>query len=99
VVHSGTSDRVLETLEKNSIPSTCLPTDIGGQLPVCLEAFVNARRTIEEGWDDNNIVSDSASSTYGNFSDIDMIQENTTHDDINGNLNQQVLDFASVTKR
>jgi len=44
VVHSGTSDRVLETLAQNSMPSTCLPADLGGQVPVCLEAFVRKVR-------------------------------------------------------
>ena len=98
VVHSGTSDRVLETLAQNSIPSTCLPTDIGGQLSVCLEAFVLARQIIEEGMDDdNNIVSDSASSSDGNLSDIGMIQENTY--DVGGNLNEPALDLAGIAPK
>jgi hypothetical protein len=98
VVHSGTSDRVLETLAQNSIPSTCLPTDIGGQLSVCLEAFVLARQIIEEGMDDNNIVSDSASSSDGNLSDIGMIQENTC-DVGGGNLKEPALDLAGITPK
>ena len=81
---------MLGTLAENSIPSTCLPTEIGGQLSMCLEAFVLARRVIEEDMDGDNIVSDSASSSDGNL-DIGMIQENTTQDDISGNLNEQAL--------
>ena len=99
MVHSGTSDRVLETLAQNSIPSTSLPIEIGGQLSVCLEAFVLARHVIEEGMDDNNIVSDSDSSSVGNLPDIGMIQENTTQDDVSGNLNEQALVLANITKQ
>lgn len=95
MVHSGTSDRVLETLAQNSIPSTCLPTDIGGQLSVCLEAFVLARHVIEEGMDDNNIVSDSD----GNLSDNGMIQNNSTQDDVSGILKEQALVLANITQQ
>ena len=95
VVHSGTSDRVLETLAQNSIPSTSLPIEIGGQLSVCLEAFVLARHVIEEGMDDNNIVSDSASASDGNLSDISIQETN----DISGNLKEQALVLANITQQ
>jgi len=57
-------------------------------------ASSRARHTIEEGMDDNNIVSDSD----GNLSDNGMIQENSTHD-VGGNLNEQALVLANIAPK
>ena len=67
-LHSGTSDRVLASLAKHSIPKTALPTDMGGELDVSLEAFVAARLTIEGEGVDSDISLD------GNTSDVSKEQ-------------------------
>ena len=45
MVHRGTSERVLESLNACSLPNYCIPTNLGGNLDVSLEAFVRARLT------------------------------------------------------
>jgi len=67
-LHSGTSDEVLASLAKHSIPSTALPTAMGGELDISLESFVLARLTIEgEGVD-------SDTSLDGNTTDVSKEQ-------------------------
>jgi len=60
---------------------------------------VLARHVIEEGMDDNNKVSDSATSSDGNLSGNGIMQENTIHNNNGGNLKQQALDLATVTQQ
>jgi len=69
-LHSGTSDGVIASLAKHSIPSTALPTDMGGELDVSLESFVLARLTIEGEGVDSDI-----SLTDGNTSDASMKEQ------------------------
>jgi len=61
-LHSGTSDGVIASLAKHSIPSTALPTAMGGELNVSLESFVLARLTIEGEGTDSDISLDGNTS-------------------------------------
>ena len=75
MVHRGTSDRVLESLNACSLPNYCVPTNLGGNLDVSLEAFVAARLTIEG--QDNDTMSDNLS-TNSSISDMSMISQSDT---------------------
>jgi len=78
-IHKGTSNEVLESLAACSIPSSCVPTNIGGKLDTSIEAFIRARLTIEE--QENGTMSDTLStSPVGSISDIVMmnISDSTT---------------------
>jgi len=51
-VHRGPTDKVLKSLAACSIPSTCLPTYMGGTLDVSssfIEGFIATRLNVEEG--------------------------------------------------
>ena len=69
-LHSGTSDGVIASLAKHSIPKSALPTAMGGELDVSLESFVLARLTIEGEGVDSDI-----SLTDGNISDASMKEQ------------------------
>jgi len=70
MVHRGTSERVLESLNACSLPDYCIPTNLGGNLDVSLEAFVRARLTIEGsgGAEDVDSISDDSGSMTRMFS-------------------------------
>ena len=53
-LHNGPNDRVLESLAAYSLPKEVIPRDMGGLLDVSLDAFAQARLSIERG--DNNQV-------------------------------------------
>lgn len=74
MVHRGTSERVLESLNACSLPNYCIPTNLGGNLDVSLEAFVRARLTIEGsgGAEDVDISSNSSISDVSMMSQSDM---------------------------
>ena len=65
-LHSGTSDGVLASLAKHSIPKSALPTAMGGELDISLESFVLARMTIEGEGMDSDISSDGNTSAVKN---------------------------------
>jgi len=82
-IHKGTSDEVLGSLAACSIPSSCIPINIGGKLDTSIEAFIRARLTIEG--QDNDTISDismisTSTSPAGSISDISMmnISDSTT---------------------
>ena len=55
-LHNGPNDRVLESLAAYSLPKEVIPRDMGGLLDVSLDAFAQARLSIERG-DNNQIMS------------------------------------------
>ena len=78
-IHKGTD--VTGSLAACSIPSSCVPVNIGGKLDTSIEAFIRARLTIEG--QDNDTMSDNLStstSPIGSISDISMmnISDSTT---------------------
>jgi len=74
MVHRGTSEMVLESLNACSLPNYGIPTNLGGNLDVSLEAFVRARLTIEGsgGAEDVDISSNSSISDVSMMSQSDM---------------------------
>ena len=48
-LHNGPNDRVLESLAAYSLPKEVIPRDMGGLLDVSLDAFAQARLSIERG--------------------------------------------------
>ena len=74
-LHTGSSDRVLESLAACSLPPTAVPTCMGGLLDVSLEDLFKARLAIEAGQD--NLVSEVSRSTNqdGNISDVSMASD------------------------
>jgi len=71
-IHTGSSDKVLESLAACSIPNTCLPTIMGGVVDTSREAFVKARLTIE-GQDNDTMSGDLSTSTNSSTSDLSMM--------------------------
>ena len=77
MVHRGTSERVLESLNACSLPNYCIPTNLGGNLCVCLEAFVSARLTIE---------GEGVYSVDGNTSDVSKDQSDMEAQPLGGSI-------------
>ena len=82
-LHNGPNDRVLESLAAYSLPKEVIPRDMGGLLDVSLDAFAQARLSIERG-DNNKIMpmsnnpSVGLSSAGGFSSNIGMNDQNDT---------------------
>jgi len=74
-VHTGSSDKLLESLAACSFPPTAVPTCMGGLLDVSLEDLFKARLAIEAAQD--NLVSEVNRSTNqdGNISDVSMASD------------------------
>jgi len=74
MVHRGTSERVLESLNACSLPNYCVPSNLGGNLCVSLETFVAARLIIEgSGRADEDV--DISSNSSISISDFSMMSQ------------------------
>jgi len=56
LLHNGSEERVLETLEETGVPRHCVPTDLGGPLQFSQDDFIRDRLIAEGGslqeWDE-----------------------------------------------
>jgi len=71
-IHTGADVKVLESLAACSIPSTCLPSNMGGEVDTSREAFIRARLTIE-GQDNDTMSGNLSTSPVASISDISMM--------------------------
>ena len=65
MIHNGTTEQVLESLAACSISKRCIPVDMGGQVPITLDAFVKARLFLEGDSSDNDMPSTTTISCSG----------------------------------
>ncbi|KAL7529666.1 hypothetical protein ACHAWF_003075 [Thalassiosira exigua] len=49
VIHQGSNDDVLRSLEEHSLPRQCVPTSLGGTLRISTESFIRERYAVERG--------------------------------------------------
>jgi len=49
ILHNGSNDRVLESLSEYHLSANCIPVDLGGNIEVSTERFVQERMKIEAG--------------------------------------------------
>lgn len=69
ILHSGSNERVLESLSEYSLSADCIPTHLGGTIQVSTDDFIRKRLAVEGGSLD--IESDEVPSTTSQNMDID----------------------------